>query len=287
MAYYTYSQGFRPGLFNRSSGCHVPDPVTKINQYCIPLKIAPDSLTNNEIGWKTEFFDHRIQFNGALYQEKWTNVQVGFFDPGQLGNLTFGTNGQNFRVRGIEGQLVGRVTQGLTLTGAASYNKSEQVNSPALIANNPALLANPLSAGLYGQPVAQIQNPFGAIGSPTANSPLFQGNVRARYEWEFNNYNMFAQVGATYSSSSFTQTGNNPSLSTGSAINTTLLRFENPSYGLVDASVGIAKDQWTAQIFGENLADRNVSLFTSTGQFVVTQTPTRPRVLGLTIGYKF
>jgi len=78
---------------------------------------------------------------------------------------------------------------------------------------------------------------------------------------------MFAQVGATYSSSSFTQTGNNPSLSTGGAINTTLLRFENPSYGLVDASLGIAKDQWTAQIFGENLADRNVSLFTSTGQF--------------------
>ena len=33
--------------------------------------------------------------------------------------------------------------------------------------------------------------------------------------------------------------------------------------------------------------DRNVSLFTSTGQFVVTQTPNRPRVLGLTIGYKF
>ncbi|MDB6014954.1 MAG: TonB-dependent receptor [Gammaproteobacteria bacterium] len=287
MAYYTYSQGFRPGLFNRQSGCHVPDPTTKINLYCIPLKIAPDSLTNNEVGWKTEFFDHRLQFNGAIYQEKWTNVQVGFFDPGQLGNLTFGTNGQNFRVRGIEGQLVGRVTQGLTVTGAASYNKSEQTNSPALIANNPALLANPLSAGLYGKPITAIANPFGAVGSPTANSPLFQGNIRARYEWAFNQYNMFAQVGATYSSSSFTQTGNNPSLSTGGAINTTLLRFENPSYGLVDASIGIAKDQWTAQLFGENLADRNVSLFTSTSQFVVTQTPNRPRVLGLTIGYKF
>ena len=286
MAYYTYSQGFRPGLFNRSSGCHVKD-AQGINQYCIPLRIAPDSLTNNEVGWKTEFFDHRLQFNGAIYQEKWTNVQVGFFDPGQLGNLTFGTNGQNFRVRGIEGQLVGRVTQGLTVTGAASYNKSEQTNSPALIANNPALLANPLSAAEFGKPITAIANPYGAVGSPTANSPLFQGNIRARYEWAFNQYNMFAQVGATYSSSSFTQTGNNPSLSTGGAVNTTLLRFENPPYGLIDASVGIAKDQWTAQIFGENLADRNVSLFTSTGQFVVTQTPNRPRVLGLTIGYKF
>ena len=68
----------------------------------------------------------------------------------------------------------------------------------------------------------------------------------------------------------------------GRAVNTTLLRFENPSYGLVDASLGIAKDQWTAQIFGENLADRNVSLFTSTASSSSTQTPNRPRVLGLT-----
>jgi iron complex outermembrane recepter protein len=287
LLYYTYSQGFRPGYFNRSSGCHVPDPVTKIKEYCIPLRIAPDSLTNNEIGWKTELFDHRIQFNGAIYQEKWTNVQVGFFDPGQLGNLTFGTNGQNFRVRGIEAQVAARATQGLTLTGAVTYNKSEQTNSPALIANNPALLANPLSAPLYGKPITSIANPFGPVGSPTANSPLFQGNLRARYDWGFHEYNMFAQVGFTYSTSSWTQTSNNPSLSTGGAVNTTLLRFENPAYGLLDASVGVAKDQWTVQFFGENLADRNVSLFTSTGQFVVAQTPTRPRVLGLTIGYKF
>ncbi|HEY6483767.1 MAG TPA: TonB-dependent receptor plug domain-containing protein [Steroidobacteraceae bacterium] len=287
LLYYTFSQGFRPGYFNRSSGCHVKD-ANGIAEYCIPLAIAPDSLTNNEIGWKTEFLDHRLQFNGAVYQENWTNVQVGFFDPGQLGNLTFGTNGQNFRVRGIETQIVARATQGLTVTTAMSYNKSAQTNSPDLIANNPLLLAGPASsAAEFGKPITSLGNPYGAIGSPTANSPLFQGNIRARYEWEFNTYNMFVQFGATYTTSSFTQTGNNPSLSTGGAINTTLLRFENPAYGLIDGAVGVAKDQWTAQIFGENLADRNVSLFTSTGQFVITQTPTRPRVLGLQVGYKF
>ena len=58
----------------------------------------------------------------------------------------------------------------------------------------------------------------------------------------WNDYKLFAQVGATYTSSSFTQTGNNPSLSVNGAVNTTLLRFVNPAYGLFDASVGIAKD---------------------------------------------
>ena len=286
LVYYTYSQGFRPGAFNRTSGCHVPD-ANGVNQFCIPLKYAPDSLTNNEIGWKTEFFNHRFQLNGAIYQELWDNVQVGFFDPGQLGNLVFNTNGQNFRVRGIEMSLDARLMQGLTVTGAASYNKSEQTNSPSLIANNPALLLNPASAREYGKPITALANPFGRIGSPTANSPLFQGSLRVRYEWSFNEYKLFAQAGGTYMSSSFTQTGNNPSLSAAGAVNTTLLRFENPAYGLFDAAAGFAKDAWSVQLFGQNLADRNASLFTSSSQFVVAQTPTRPRVLGVQLGYRF
>ncbi len=163
--YYTYSQGFRPGAFNRTGGCHVKD-AEGINQFCIPLKYAPDSLTNQEIGWKTEFFDHRLQVNGAIYQELWNDVQIGFFDPGQTGNLTFGTNGQDFKVRGIELSVEARVTQGLTLTTAASYNKSEQTNSPSLIANNPALLANPLSAPEYGKPITTIAESLRHRGQP-------------------------------------------------------------------------------------------------------------------------
>ncbi len=114
--------------------------------------------------------------NGAVYQELWNDVQIGFFDPGQTGNLTFGTNGQDFKVRGIELSIEARVTQGLTVTTAASYNKSQQTNSPFLVANNPALLANPLSAAEFGKPITTIANPFGPEGSPTANSPLFQGS---------------------------------------------------------------------------------------------------------------
>jgi len=101
LAYYTWSQGFRPGAFNRTNGCYIPG-TAGVNQYCSPLAYASDTLTNNEIGWKTEFFEHRLQFNGAFYQENWNNVQVSFFDPGVLGNLGFGTNGPDYRVRGIE-----------------------------------------------------------------------------------------------------------------------------------------------------------------------------------------
>ncbi|HEY0745370.1 MAG TPA: TonB-dependent receptor, partial [Steroidobacteraceae bacterium] len=85
MVYYTYSQGFRPGGFNQNGGAlHAPGTDGK-PQYAVPSSYKSDQLTNNEIGWKTEFFDHRLQWNGAVYRENWDNVQVAFFDPGLVG----------------------------------------------------------------------------------------------------------------------------------------------------------------------------------------------------------
>jgi hypothetical protein len=40
-------------------------------------------------------------------------------------------------------------------------------------------------------------------------------------------------------------------------------------------------------VFGENLSNSNASTFVSTDQFIVAQTPLRPRVLGLTASYKY
>jgi iron complex outermembrane recepter protein len=286
LAYYTWSQGFRPGAFNRSNGCYIPD-AQNIAQYCSPLAFTSDDLTNNEIGWKTEFFEHRLQFNGAVYQENWDNVQVAFFDPGILGNVGFGTNGPNYRIRGVETSFIAVVLPGLTAQGAASWNSSTQTNSPFLIANNPDLLANPASKAEYGQPITSVSNPYGPVGGPSANSPPMQFNLRLRYEWPINLYNAFVQAGATHTAHSFTQSSANPSLSAGDNVSTTLLRFENPPITQYDASAGIAKDAWSVEFYAQNLTNVIKSTFTSTNQFVVAETITRPRVLGVKIGYKF
>jgi iron complex outermembrane receptor protein len=286
LVYYTWSQGFRPGGFNRSFGCYVPDAKGN-DLFCSPSSFTSDTLVNNEIGWKTEFLDHRLQWNGAVYQEDWSNVQVGFFDPGQLGNLGFGTNGPNYRIRGVETSVVAVLAKGLTAQGGASWNSSEQTNSPYLIANNPALLANPATAAEFGKPITSIQNPYGAVGSPSANSPPMQFNLRLRYEWKLNAYDAFVQAGTTHTAHSYTQSSNDPTLSAGSAVSTTLLRFENPAYTQYDASLGIAKDAWAVQVYGQNLTNVIESVFTSTSQFVPAETITRPRVLGVRFNYKY
>jgi hypothetical protein len=181
---------------------------------------------------------------------------------------------------------------GQTLQAAASRNKSKQLNSPALIANNP-------DSNNFGHPITQncdstgsncvaVSNVYGPPGSPTADSPPVQFSLRARYEFSVSNsMEGFFQVGASHVGHSFTQAGANPPLTTGDTITTGRLRFEDPAYTTFDASIGVSKDQWTLMMFGENLGNSNASVFTSTQQFIVAQTPLRPRVLGASIEYKF
>jgi iron complex outermembrane recepter protein len=291
MVYYTFSQGFRPGGFNQNGGSMYAPGTDGVLQYTIPKSYESDKLTNNEIGWKTEFLDHRLQWNGAIYRDTWDNVQIEFFDPGVTGNIFYNTNGQNFLVKGIETSLVGRVITGLTLQGSASWNETRQTNSPALIDTNP--LSNN-----YGKPITQvcnssgldcapIANPFGPVGSPSADAPPMQFSLRGRYEWHFTGgYAPFVQLGVTHNDHSFTQAGSNPTFSPG-VISTSRLRFDLPAYTTYEASVGIAKDAWYATVYGQNLSNSNAATFISTDQFIEAETPLRPRVIGVTLGYTF
>jgi outer membrane receptor protein involved in Fe transport len=51
--------------------------------------------------------------------------------------------------------------------------------------------------------------------------------------------------------------------------------------------MGIAKDAWAVQFYGQNLSDTRADLFTSYGQDVKAVTVNRPRTLGLRFSYKF
>ena len=256
MVYYTWSQGFRPGGFNRSS--HYSEELN----YATPLSFAPDTLTNNELGWKTEWFDRRLQFNTAIYREDWKNVQDTYFDPtAKLGNLAFETNGPNYRVRGVETQIIGRVVHGLTITGSAAWNSSTQTNSPYL-------------NSVTGQPITAIPNPFGPVGSSLAMSPPFQGNLRVRYEFDWGDYHPFAQIGGQHQAHSHSATGY-------------FQNFDQPGYSTYDAFLGVAKDDWTMQAYIENLTDTRADLFTSNSQQVKAITVNRPRTAGVKFSYKF
>jgi outer membrane receptor protein involved in Fe transport len=300
MTYYTHSEGFRPGGFNRTA-TSVDGSTIKLkgvapytsgnNQFLKPAGYESDELKNNEIGVKSEWLDHHLQVNVSAYQMDWSNVQLPLFDPVHLGNTTFVVNGPTYRVKGIELQLVARVWEGLTIQGSSSWNSSEQTDAPCLVSNNPAA-SNPTPLGqcitqVKGQP---YNNPYGVLGTRAPFSPAIMFNVRARYDWTMQgDYNAFAWAGANHIGSQSNEpasfpSGDDPSQNPPT---TTLLRYEIPGYTTYDAGIGVAKDKWTATITGENLSNSDAVTNISSGQFIKSEIPIRPRVITFGIGFKF
>jgi len=302
MVYYTYSQGFRPGGFNATSSSAdgtvsqgAVAPYTAGNsasrQLLKPVGFNSDDLVNNEIGLKSEFLDHRVQVNASVYRMNWSTVQLSLFDPVHLGNTSFIINGPTYVVKGVELQLIARVTEGLTVQGSSSWNSSNQTNTPCLRSNR----VNPANPTPIGSCITQINgapytNPYGVLDTAPAFSPPLQFNLRARYDWSMGDYKPFAMVGANHIGSQRNEPasfppGNGPFCNP--VPTTTLCLYTMPGYTTYDAAIGVSKDSWTAQINGSNLSNSNASTNTTSGQFIKSDIPLRPRVLMLQFGYKF
>ena len=302
LVYGVFSQGFRPGGFNRGPSARVSDPVAPhVKQLLVAANYKPDTLTNWEIGLKTDLFDRKMTFNLSSYYMIWENTQVGFFNPSAgFGNTAFATNGPNYHIKGVEAQIVARPVTGLSIQGSATYNDSRQSNSPCFIANNPL-------ASSYGQCITQVynggkvqsvQSPYGNIGDVTPFSPHVQANLRSRYDWAGKaDFNWFVSGGISYTGAMYNEPATYPSgdvAGNGSVVGpngiivpgTTVLRYKMPGYALVDASFGFSHDNWTVTIFGENLSNTHASTFTNSAEFIKTSIPVRPLIYGVKISTK-
>jgi iron complex outermembrane receptor protein len=287
LLYYTWSQGFRAGGFNRgpfgapgNSPLAVGNSVqaTRHGGWVATVAFAPDSLTNNELGWKTQWMDRRIQWNGAIYQEDWNQTQIGVSGRGVIGAETI-LNGGNYRVRGIETSGVARVTSGLTIEAGAAWNHSELIKQATFRWQDGTPIDFSTLQGANGR---TLQNPNGPLGSPLAGAPGFQGDIRARYEFPFNGHDAFAQIAAVHQSHSLATTYQLSLDLQGNSI-----AYDLPAFTTYDAAVGVGKDAWLVQVYGENLTDTRAELYANYAQWYKAVTVSRPRTVGLRFSYKF
>jgi iron complex outermembrane recepter protein len=212
-------------------------------------------------------------------------VQTGLFAP-QLGfpNLQSFLNGPEYEVNGVEVNLVMVPVDGLTISAAASYNDTELTNSPQIISNNPGspTFGEPITESClaFTQPagpctsVVSVEDVFGTPGTPLAFAPEFQGNVRARYEWSVGDYNPYVGAAIQYQDESFSSA-------------TDVNRNLQPSWTTADASVGLTKNNWGAELYVTNLTDENKSVYSTSAQFILAEVPMRPRTLGVRFTYNF
>jgi len=244
----TYSEGFRPGLLNRPGGAQGPGGFT------VPFEVDTDDVTNWEIGWKTFLFDGALRFNGSAFFVQIDGLQTTIFDP-SITNLFFSANAADAEVLGIEGDFAYAPPQieGLTISGAFSVLDTE---------------------------ITDVLIPTGDVieGSSLAFAPNFQGNLRVRYEWPVSfggeTYNAHIMPQVVYSDEAFTDI-------------IEINRLELDNWTTVALSAGIAKDNWSVEVFGENLTDEEAEI---SGSFVFDQPRivlARPRTYGVRVAVDF
>jgi len=318
MTYYTYSQGFRPASFNRTpslpgqtilliaaarycgpastdprclpggSLSAVPFPTY---QYTVPPSYKSDNLINNELGIKSELLEHRVVLNASVYRMSWNDAQWLLAAP--LSDTAFVANGPSYTIDGAELQLAARVSEGLTLQGASSWNHSRQTNAPCL--NSAGITyTTPFNPTPAGQCITVVNglpftNPWGPLGSSLPYSPPVQFNVRARYEWSLDSFRPFVMVSASHIGSMHNAPenypdGNDPAQNPPT---TGLLRYTIPGYTIYGAALGIARDNWTAQLGGSNLTNVYGPTNISAAQYIKAEIPLRPRVLMAGFSYRF
>ncbi|MBA4163240.1 MAG: TonB-dependent receptor [Erythrobacter sp.] len=264
LVYATWSQGFRPGGINRR-GTLPP--------------YNPDALDNYEIGWKTRFGD--VTFNGAIYQEKWTDIQLSFLGENGLTEIR---NAGIARIQGIESDLTYR-SGGLTLTLAGSYNDAK-------IRRDFCRIANPDFDCTFDPGDGRTNALLAPSGTQLPITAKFKGNAIARYEfpvgdWEGHFQGSLSHIGKRRSD---------------------LRDFENElkgtfsAYTTADLSIGVKKDNLRFELFATNLFDSNGVInsgvqclettcgdpdgVSSTGG-VFYDTVIRPRLVGIKAGIDF
>jgi outer membrane receptor protein involved in Fe transport len=249
--YGTYSEGFRPGGFNRIGQLAGGTPQKP--KVGIPFGYDTDQVKNFELGAKLTLFDRKVVLNLAAYHIDWKDIQVAVYDP-QLFFLTFAANCCDAKINGIEGDLTVQPVPGLTFNAAASYNDSELTR-----------------AAVSGQSLGGII----PLGSQLALSPKFQGNVRVRYDHEMDSgLKAFGQAGIHHVGASHTSINVNAD-------------YPLPAYTTADLSAGIEKDQWSATFFVENLTDERPAVFINASDRVARTTTIRPRTMGLRVAYQY
>jgi iron complex outermembrane receptor protein len=253
MVYGSISKGFRAGGVNVDL-CNVTCPTVGFRP-----SYQPDFVWTYELGAKTEWLEHRLRVNAALFYNDWSNLQIDG-DP-QNPNTGFTTNAGKAHSAGFEGELTATPAQGLSFNLGGSVLQS-QLDQPAM-----------------GAPA----------GSRLPNTPEWTFSAAGDYERPiYNDLRGFIHADVSTRGNAF---GNIPNIpqSTTNAPFQFILRNEAPGFTTVDLRMGVEKDSWSVTLFADNVTNSRASsfdfnddaVFGAFGVFLEQDYIARPRTIGV------
>jgi iron complex outermembrane receptor protein len=253
MVYATVSKGFRPGFGLEPVGSSCDAALEALGLPLNRTQVAPDFLWNHELGFKTQFFDHRLTVNGAVYEIDWSNIQQ---------NLSLGNCGYSTTVNSGKAQ-----SSGFELEVAALPLKGLELNA-ALSMVNAKLTANAQDVGaVSGDPLLSVAK-WHASASATYSAPIrpqYDGYARADYQY----------TGPMWAGYNFS---------------TPVFAYENydAGYDIINLRTGVIHNDWELALFVQNLASARPKIFS--GNFIsddISIYTLRPRTIGLNLKKSF
>ncbi len=284
MVYGTWSEGFRPGGINRRGT--VPP-------------YAPDYLTNAEIGWKASFLNHRIHWNGAIYDQNWKHFQYSFLGANSFTEVH---NGPGARIKGLESDVTWQASDHLALSFSGAYTDAKTTSNLCGYEGDPdpncgSTITTYETLYDTGKPVLTADSPQqDFISAPKGTrlpiTPKVKLSGTARYNWEVGKYNPYWQVQVSSQSSASSDIRTQAiEVGTGDLVDPAALLGQMKGYTSVNLAIGAEWDKWTAELYVDNLTDERAQLgrYNECGScyfrsYVITN---RPMTIGVRLGSKF
>ena len=228
LGYATLSHGEKSGGYNVNS---VVSPGSALGNSAITIK--PEKANNAELGFKTTWFDNRIQANANLFLTKvqdyqaTTSVYYGVTNS-FLGELT---NVGDLTSKGLEWDIKAAATKNLTLTFNGAYTDA-RFDTGQTIAPFEDFNLSPANLALQGYGKGTIN----LAGNKVNGAPTWIGNFGGEYKSRLsNNDENYLDVNYALRSSSYGDINNS-------------IYSKIPGYGLLNIRAGLR--------FGQNTSGR-------------------------------
>jgi len=240
MAYLSWGKGFKAGGWTTRLSANIPSATD--------AEFSPEYTKTWELGVKSEWFDHHLKANAAVYYTDYTGIQLDI----QQGISPVYTNAGNAKIKGAELDLQSVIGGGLSLNFSGSYidayytyvnpeaNIPQEIIAPLGLNECPATGLNPATGG----PICTIVggNPLDARLPKT---PKYKVTFYPEYTYLLpSQASLRAIVALTYTAEMFNDSLNTPEL-------------RDPASRMLDASVHYisADDKYDVALGGTNITN--------------------------------
>jgi outer membrane receptor protein involved in Fe transport len=271
-AYVAYKQGYKSGGF---SGSALYSAGTTSND----LAFNPERAQGWEGGVKSTWFNDTLRVDATLFNYRYSNLQIDWFDGVHVNYITF--NAGSAITRGVElsADWAPEQLQGFTLHGTASYDDAFYSNFPDAPCNGGQSTSNGCNIYRYRNPAnpaaflsrpcnigAEVCNAQNLTGASTANAPKWIFSINPQYATPIDSRFILTLSGIFHYTSKYAAS-----------------QFNDPNayqkgYWGVDGNISLADENgiWEISLIGKNLTDQFVvnNMIGASGSGAGTGTPT-------------